>query len=553
MKKPWHLAILCLLTTCNVLADDKPRLVLQITVDGLRADMLSRYRHNFAENGFNYLLEKGAVFTDAHHGHANTETIVGHSSLSTGAHPSTHGMTGNVWFDASTGELAYNIEDPKAPILPSRANILEGTQVDPTQKAARTDGRSPRALLVPTLSDSMTVNSAGKAKIFGISGKDRSAVAMAGHTGKAFWMSTNTGDFVTSEYYYAEYPAWAMNWNRQRKAEQFGGTDWSLLLEKEVYVLGDQDDRPYEIDLKGYGRVFPHRYAKAGDKLLPTQILVSPAGDELLMDFARTLIVAEGLGQDEITDYLSVSFSGVDAVNHFFGPSSLENEDVVLRLDRTLETLLAYVDGTIGLKNTLIVFSADHGMAEMPEYLTELGYEVGRIKNEEITDITNKVGQEQFGIDELATFFFRPYLYLDETKIVNSGHSVDAVERAVALAISQHPGIQIAVPRAGLTDLEQTQTLQQIANNTHPQRSGHIYVAQKPYWFMFESGPIAVMHGSPWNYDSHVPLIFVGENIEPGHIQRRVETIDAAPTLAQLLGITSPAGAQGRPLVEIFE
>ena len=275
------------------------------------------------------------MYTNAHHGHANTETIVGHSSLATGAHPSVHGMTGNVWFDAETGELAYNIEDPKAPILPSRANILAGTQVDPTQKAARTDGRSPRALLVPTLSDAMTVHSTGKAKIFGVSGKDRSAVAMAGHTGKAFWMSTDTGDFVSSEYYYPEYPTWVRNWNRERKAEKLGGTEWTLLLEPEAYVLGHQDDRPYEMDLKGYGRVFPHRFAPAGDQLLPTQVLVSPKGDELLLDFAKTLILAEAIGQDEITDYLSVSFSGVDAVNHFFGPSSLENEDTVLHLDRT--------------------------------------------------------------------------------------------------------------------------------------------------------------------------------------------------------------------------
>ena len=127
------------------------------------------------------------------------------------------------------------------------------------------------------------------------------------------------------------------------------------------------------------------------------------------------------------------------------------------------------------------------------------------------------------------------------------------MEQAVARAVANHPGVKVAIPRSGLSDLERTETLQRVANNTHPQRSGHIYVVQKPYWFMFESGPIAVMHGSPWNYDSHVPLIFVGSNIDAGRITRPVETIDAAPTIAQYLGIASPAGAHGVPLVEVIE
>lgn len=545
--------VLTLSASLSAFAEQTPRLVLQITVDGLRADLLSRYEKNFSKEGFNYLLKNGTVYGNAHYGHANTETIVGHSTLATGAHPSQHGMTGNVWFDAATGELAYNIEDPKAPLLPTRENMAKGEQVDPTQKLARSDGRSPRALLVPTFSDALTVHTAGKAKIFGIAGKDRSAVAMAGHTGKAFWFSVDSGDFVSSQYYYDEYPQWVVDWNGQRKAEQYGGQQWQLLLGLSGYVLAAQDDRPFEVDLRGYGRTFPHTYAKAGNKLFNTQILVSPVGDQLLMDFAKTVIASEKLGQDTVTDYLSISFSGVDAVNHFFGPSSLENEDTVLQLDRTLAALFAYVDKTVGLKNTLIVLSADHGMAEMPEYMAELGYEVGRITNEEITDIANQVGRDMFGIDGVARFFFRPYLYVDEQKISKAGKSVAEVEKAVALALGDHPGIDVAVSRQGLSRLEKTRVLQQIENNTHPQRSGHIYVVQKPYWFMFESGPIAAMHGSPWQYDTHVPLIFVGKGIDDERVERAVGMVDVAPTLARLLGMTPPAAAQGRALVEVFD
>ncbi len=532
---------------------ETPKLVLQITVDGLRGDLINRYKQNFSDGGFRYLLDKGVYYSNAHYGHANTETVVGHSTLATGAHPAVHGMTGNVWFDHESGELAYNIEDPAAPLLASRETAEEGEQIDPTQRLARTDGRSPRALLVPTFSDMLSVYTAGEAKVFGVSGKDRSAVVMAGHTGKAFWMSVDNGDFVTSSYYYEQYPQWVVEWNGMRKAAQYSGKQWQLLLEPSQYLLHAQDDRPYEADLQGFGRVFPHRYAPANNKLFYTQVLVSPASDQLLADFAKTLIVNEQIGQDDVPDYLSVSFSGVDAVNHFFGPSSLENEDVVLQLDRTLADFLDYVDETVGLKNTLIVLSADHGMAEMPEYMTELGYEVGRIKPEEIMSIANKVGREQFDIDKVAKVFFRPYLYINEENIIAEGHSIAEVEAAIAQGLKAHAGIAEAVPRNELEATEQTDVIERIRNNNHPQRSGHIYVVQKPYWFMFESGPIATMHGSPWTYDTHVPVIFVGKGIDDENVSRNVGIVDVAPTLSALLGISPPAGAQGEVLTEVVD
>ena len=535
-----------------VFAQQGPRLVLQITVDGMRADLLGRYQKNFSKGGFNALINQGTVYGSAHYDHANTETIVGHSTLATGAHPSTHGMTGNVWFDAASGELAYNIEDPEAPLLPTRETEIAGEQVDPSQKLARSDGRSPRALLAPTFSDSLVVHTAGKAKVFGISGKDRSAVAMAGHSGKAFWMSVNNGDFVTSRYYYADYPQWVKDWNGQRKAEQYGGKQWQLLLDQSHYLLGDQDDRPYEADLRGYGRVFPHAYAPAGDKLFYTQVLVSPAGNRLLTDFAKTLITAEQLGEDDVPDYLSVSYSSVDAVNHFFGPSSLENEDVVLQLDRDLEELLTFVGKTVGLENTLIVLSADHGMAEMPEYMEELGYEAGRIKPEELVSLANKVAKDRFGLDQVAKFFFRPYLYIDEEAVQAAGKSLREVEQAIASGLGEHPGIALAVSSSGLSALEQSTLLRQIQRNYHPRRSGHIYLVQKPYWFVFESGPIVAMHGSPWSYDTHVPLIFMGKGIDARQVERRVGIVDVAPTLSRLLGLTPPASSEGTPLLEVF-
>lgn len=543
------------LLSCNVSAqkNDDIKLVLQITVDGLRADLLNRYQKNFTKGGFRYLLDEGVVYTNAHYQHANTETIVGHSTLATGAFPSVHGMVGNVWYDRETGELAYNIEDVNSPLLPTRENIVAGEQVDPSQKLSRTKGRSPDAILAATLSDGLAAYYAGRSKIFGVSGKDRSAVAMAGHVGKAFWYSTDTGDMVSSRYYYDDYPQWVADWNGQRKAEKYAGTSWQLLNEKSTYLLAEQDDRPYEADLKGYGRVFPHPFGKIDDKLFPTRLLVSPIGDQLLLDFSKALISSEGLGQDDVPDYLSISFSAVDAVNHFFGPSSLENEDVVLQLDRTLADLFKHIDKTVGLDNTLIVLSADHGMADMPEYLTELGYKVGRIKQEDIIQAANDVGKKQFGIDGIVRYFFRPSLYLDERKINKTKFKQAEVERAIAAALDDVEGIALAVPRGGYATIQDAPAVKQIQRNFHPSRSGDIYIAQQPYWFMFESGPIAVMHGSPWSYDTHVPIIFAGAGIDSETVHRQVHPVDVAPTIASLLGLSAPSSANGVPLDEVLE
>ena len=350
------LGILFVLVTGQLAAADMPRLVLQITVDGLRGDRLDLYSDNFGKGGLNYLRNKGVVYRNAHYLHANTETIVGHTTLATGATPSVHGMIGNVWYQADSGELGYNIEDADAPLIPTRQDIAEGEQVDPAQKRAGSSGRSPRAILAPTFGDTLKVSTDGQAKIFGISGKDRGAVAMAGKTGTAYWYSTNTGDFESSTYYMDNYPEWVNNWNGKRMAEQLGGGQWELFMNPDKYRPGRRDDRPYEVDLKGYSRTFPHPFGPKDHPLFFTRVLVSPEGDRLLLDFGKDLIEAEAVGEDEVTDYLSISFSGVDAVNHFFGPASLESEDVLLQLDRTLADLFKFIDQRIGLDNTLIVF-----------------------------------------------------------------------------------------------------------------------------------------------------------------------------------------------------
>lgn len=255
-----------------------PKLVLQITVDQLRGDLPTRYYDRLGDGGLKYLLDSGTVYTNAHHQHANTETIVGHTTLATGADPSLHGMVGNVWLDRISGELTYNVEDARFPILSAGAGVDKKTEIDPTQRTARSDGRSPSRILVSTYSDELKLNRGGRSKIFGVSVKDRGAISMAGHTGKAFWFSKQLGQFITSQYYYEDYPDWVSAFNAKDPVAKYVGQNWALMHDPATYLFGAHDDRAYETSLPGFGRIFPHPYGPRDNKYFTTFLTLSPAG-----------------------------------------------------------------------------------------------------------------------------------------------------------------------------------------------------------------------------------------------------------------------------------
>ncbi len=543
-----------LLPIGNALAADASdiRLVVQITVDGLRGDLLHRYGPSFGPDGFRRMTENGVWYTDAHHMHANTETIVGHATLATGAHPSEHGMIGNSWFNRADGRLGYNIEDPDYELIPVPGFEGEGKQLDPTQALAKTSGRSPANLLASTFGDELFKSNNGRSKIIGISGKDRSAVAMAGHVGKAFWMSVETGAFQSSTYYYDEYPNWVTEWNSERPADVAIGTKWNLSAPIDSYLLAANDDRPYETDLKGFGRTFPHEFGAPADGLYYTQALVSPLGDKLTASFGKAAVLGEELGKDGIVDFLSLSFSGVDATNHFFGPSSLENEEMVRVLDRTLADLFAFLDKEVGQDHLLFVLSADHGMPEMSEYMAEHGHASERNGHTALADELNDEIEASLGVKGAIKAFFRPYIYLDHEGITAAGGDQRTIERLIVDSLAARPGISMAMPSVPFPEQRESFLEGPIRKNYHPERSGDIYVVQSPYSFLLDPGAIAVMHGSPWRYDTHVPILFSGPGIEAAKVARRVGTVDVAVTLSEFFGTTMPSGASGSALSEVF-
>lgn len=552
--------LLCVLGSVPIAANaqSQPKLILQITVDQLRGDMPTRHLKQFGEGGFRYLMEEGIHYNNAHHTHANTETIVGHTTLATGANPAAHGMVGNLWYDRAAGRTVYNIEDSDYSILTSGADVDASTEIDPTQRAATSEGRSPRTILTSTFGDELAVNTVGRAKVFGVSIKDRGAVSMAGHAGKAFWFSKAAGAFVTSSYYYDAYPNWVETWNAKGLPQSYSGQSWELLNPTDTYLFGDRDDQDWEPEFAGFGRTFPHPLGTPEDDYFTTLLTLSPFGDQLTADFAKRLIDAEGLGDDDVTDFLGVSFSVTDYVGHFFGPSSLEAEDNLLQLDRTLADLFAYVDAEVGLENTLIVLSADHGTPEAPGYLASIGMPGGYVTPDEwdTAPAVERIKTRFKLTGRLFDGYDHPYLTLAAD--IRNDPSIDrvALETAIADELVSFDGVAYAVPSSRLREgsLPDNALMQAVLNNYHPDRSGDIYVVFRPEWFIndMDGLSVTVTHGSPWRYDTFVPILFAGQGITPQTVSRRVHTIDVALTLSVVAGTRPPSGATGEVLLEVL-
>lgn len=544
----------------QLIALDQPKLIVQITVDQLRGDLPDKFMRNMGEGGFRYLKENGIWYKNANYNYSNTETVVGHTTLATGANPNIHGMVSNVWYDRDKKRLVYNIEDKRYHILSKNAGIDDSTEVDSSQALAGTDGRSPANIIVSTFSDELSLFTNQKSKVFAVSVKDRGAVTLAGHNGKAFWFSKTSGEFITSSYYYEKYPSWVKKFNDKKLNLRYANKPWSLMYDKSKYMYGNSDDNPWEEDYAGYGRVFPHKYGSKDSKYFNHFLTFSPAGDELTLDFAKAIIKNEKMGKHNATDYLAVSFSSTDYVGHIFGPSSLEAEDNMLRLDKTLASFFKYIDEEIGLKNTLIVLSADHGAPEAPGYLAKLGIEAKWIsplkwnKKPSLLRLEKKFGVGQ----ELIQAFFPPYIYLNHEIIKQKGLDLAEVQKAVAKEIMDIDGIALTVTSTQMQNnsLPNTYLYNAALQNFNAKRSGDILILFEPHCFANDMDGGAIMatnHGGPWSYDTYVPVIFAGMGLEGKQVFKAVRPNDIAPTLSAIVNAKAPSGSSGEVLKKVLE
>lgn len=528
-------ALLFLLNTFSYGHSNQPKLIVQLVIDQLRGDLLHQHQHQFGQDGFNYLLSHSINYRNAHHPHANTTTCAGHATIATGSYPSLHGVVDNEWYDRKTMKPMYCMVDLKATVLPT---LHTHTTIP---------GRSPRNLKASTLSDEIILAKLGKS--FAVSLKDRAAITLAGRAGKAYWFDKVNGGFITTSYYYSRYPQWVQNWNKNYKPEEY---NWNLSQPKSAYQ--NENTPSFQHDYGSFGQTFPHHVINPPTEAYFKSMARTPKADELTAEFAEHLLINEKLGlSSDKTDYLGIGFSAVDGVGHQFGPNSLEAEDNLLVLDRTISHLLSVIDKQVGLDNTLIILTADHGVNDNPAYLKE--HNISEIKPMDINSAELKLRaalKTRYQLPSEALMSVTPpYVYLNHQII--SDHHLDLAQVSEYLAqnLNQLPGVfkAYALP---IINVEKDWISAKVDRMAYPYRSGDVYIVQPPYQSQGAKSDSRVTHGSPWQYDSYVPLLFVNPNFKPKQISRQVYTTDIAPTLSALLMIKSPSASVGQPLSEVL-
>jgi len=514
----------------------RPKLVLVLSIDQMRFDYLTRFAPLY-KGGMRRLVERGAVFSNANYRHAATETGPGHSVLLSGRHPSHSGIVANDWWD---------------PYLKKTVNVVD----DPFQLPLGGEGRSasPANALSFTVGDVLKLRNS-RSRVVGVSLKDRSAILMAGRRGDAaYWYEIAGGNFITSTYYTSEAPPWLVKWNSRHLPNQYAGKKWTrLLAEEDLYekyagadaIEGEWDRRDI---------VFPHAIrGNPPDRLYYDDFRRTPFADEVTLSIALEAMKAHQLGQDDYTDIFAIGFSATDIVGHTYGVDSQETMDQLLRLDLILEKLFQEIDDKVGLANTLVVLSADHGSLPLVENLRGKGIEARRASPTVLENAVQKAFEQRFpGVSGLIAYFATD-IYLD-TEVMERHHlDRTAVEETAINALMS----------TGLVEKVYTHSdLMSIANSTDPYlklfpnaffqpRSPHLSILVKKYVYL-SSYPGGTGHGTAHEYDRHIPIVFMGEGIKPGTYEAECGPEDIAPTLASLLGLAYPREYDSRLLTEML-
>ena len=512
-----------------------PRLTLFIAVDALGTDLLLRSRPQL-KSGLAQLIDRGAFYPDVRYEQAHVATAPGHSVLSTGAYPWRTGVVGNRVMNRSTGKEEPVFRDATHPALEAPTGV---------------EDVSPEALLAETLSDHLRLFTGGRGKAIVLSGKARAAIALAGRLGQAFWFNEQVGKLVTGTAYLKELPSWVRALNDRRLPDAAFGTDWSLALPVTQYL--GEDDRPFETSTQGMGRTFPHSLkggAPSPGAPSYAAFASSPFANDLLLQAAKAVITAEGLGRDDVPDLLSVSFSATDLVYHQYGPYSWEMQDALVRLDRQIGELLSVAEKAAGgRQNLLVVLSSDHGGAALPEEWIASGVNATRVKPSVLKQGLAQELQARFGAPLVLGLVDRD-VFLNGKALAEKKLDPATVRRAAAEWLARQPGIALA---ASSDDLESGQVLggflPALRRSHYPGRSGDVTFVMKPFTVLMEADS-GTSHGEPYAYDDQVPLLLYGKGVRPGLYRMQVHASDVAPTTAMLMEMGAPASAEGEPRVE---
>ena len=501
------------------------KLVLVLVIDQFRGDYLDRFAP-VLKGGLARLRERGVLFVDAHQDHAVTNTGPGHASISTGTHPSRSGIITNQWFDRQQRMRMYCVADAERPVI--------GLPDLP--------GRSPANLQVTALSDWMKERWPDS-KVFAASYKDRAAIALGGHRADgAYWYVG--GDFVMSTYYQTSYPEWVTAFNARNLPERFFGRLWEpLFVDESVKKLVFVDSAD-----SGFQGGFPHAFGSRSFRPGPSfysSFATSPMLDGFLAEFAKELILQETIGQDSSPDFLGLSFSAPDLVGHRYGPHSPELLDTLIRLDGYLADLFDFIDRHVGLDQTLIALSADHGVCPVPEFQQSNGLPGRRADTQDTVCSQNQLSEISARLGVEAAWLLDDF-YLDYELIEQLGFEPARVEKVAAEVLEECPVIRRIWTRTELLAESDDPFHRLFKNSFYPGRSPDLLPQLEEYQVTTRVG---TSHGSPYRYDTHVPILLLQPGVPPKQVQKRVRTIDIAPTLAEILGLELPPHVQGQSLV----
>ena len=520
------LSVLPQLAYCAPAQTPKAKLVVAIIVDQFRYDYLTRFRADY-HGGFHQFLTQGADFTNAFYQQVPTVTAVGHSIFMSGAMPAVSGIISNSWYDRDEGKLVTSVCDW------DEKQVGGGHGEAPGPKCTDADPASPKRLLVSTLGDELRTADA-KSKVVGVSIKARGAILPSGHRAAgAYWFDDETGNFITSTYYMKELPGWANAFNTQKLPAQYVDRKW-----------------------EGFPKWSFH--ASAGSKLPYLSIPASPWGNELIEGFAEAALTGEQLGQRGVTDLLTVSFSSNDYVGHRAGPDSPEVREMAVRTDQLLAKLFKRIDETVGMKNTVVVLSADHGVAPTPKQDAEDKMPGGYLHTNLEEVITGALNKKFGNVTWLVpgtgeTGFYFNYEALRTVKSPDgrplTREDVFSTARDAILAIPQLHVVRVYSREQMDNGVAGDFIARAEVNGYFPRRSGDLFLVFEPNYIPGSSG---TSHFSPYAYDRHVPVLFMGPGIKVGRYHETVAPNDIAPTLATMLNLQTPSGSSGRVLSEMF-
>jgi len=536
MKKIIFASIVLISSFLN--AQERPKLVVGIVVDQMKMEYLYRFSDDFTSNGFKRLIDNGYSFQNMHYNYMPTYTGPGHSSIFTGTTPSIHGIVGNDWFNRSTGKEMYCTDDA------SVHTIGDGKQEEGKM--------SPKNLQTTTITDELRLETNFNGKVIGISLKDRGAILPAGHFANwAFWYS-NTGSFISSSFYGEKLPDWVTTFNNEKHYLPYINKGWDLLKPISAYNKSLADNNPYEGKLYGSSLpIFPYNLKAMFDKNDASIIRSTPFGNDLLAEFAIQAINNEELGKDNITDFLTVSFSSTDYVGHLTGPRSVETQDTYLRLDKTIADFLAYLDKTVGKDNYLIFLTADHAGAENVNFLKDNKYEVNSVEPKEITKGLSKFSIDAYG-DNLVLNYSNFNLYFNKDIIKNKGLDLSKVKQSFKeYLMTQNQVKRVYTEEEILGSTGNDFYLNFISNGYDPNQNGDLVILDKPGYIEYKG--TGTSHGTPYSYDTHVPAIFYGWHIKHGESHDRKVITQIIPTIAQMIKIPFPNGTEANVLTEVFK